>query len=98
VQILKDRSYLIKVKIWDCAWGMGAFTLGLGLNLYKIGDVVASVMISSIVIFTLTLTLTSMLLIWHAAKSVAVWARIASRNSTLLPCLKTEFARSRTIE
>jgi hypothetical protein len=55
-------------------------------------------MTSSIMILTLGLTLTSMSMIWHAVKSVAGWARVASRSSTLLTCLTAELARPRTTE
>ena len=72
--------------------------LGLGLNFYTAGMVVASVMISSIMIATLGLALTSLLLIWHAAKSVVGWARVSMRNPTLLTCLTAELARPRTTE
>jgi len=77
---------------------MGVFTLGLGLNLYTAGEVVASLMISGIVIVTLGLTLTSVLLVWNAVKSVASWRRAASRNSTLMTCLTAELARPRASE
>lgn len=89
---------MIKFKASDCAWGMGVFILGLGLNLYTATEVVAAVTISGIMIVTLGLTLASLLLIWHAVKSVAGWARVASRNSTLLTCLTAELARPRTTE
>jgi hypothetical protein len=98
VQTEKGGIYLIKFKTSDCAWGMGVFVLGLGLNLYTATEVVASVMISGIMIVTLGLTLASLLLIWHAVKSVAGWARVASRNSTLLTRLTAELARPRTTE
>ena len=98
MQSKRDGNSLIEFKTSDCAWGMGVFTVGLGLNLYTAGEVVASLMISSIMILTLGLTLTSMLLIWHAVKSVAGWGRVASRNPTLLTCLTAELARPRTTE
>ena len=98
VQSEKAGNYLITFKASDCAWGMGVFVLGLGLNLYTVGEVVASVMISSIMILTLGLTLTSMLFIWHAVKSIASWRRVASRNTTLLTCLTAELARPQTTE
>lgn len=72
--------------------------LGLNLNFYTAGEAVASVMISSIMILTLGLTLMGMLLIWHAAKSVASWAKVPSRNPTLLTCLTAELARPRATE
>lgn len=98
MESVKEGNYLIKLKASDCARGMGVFVLGLGLNLYTTGEVLASVMISGIMILTLGLALASMLLIWHAVKSVAGWARVASRNSTLLTCLTAELARPRTTE
>ena len=72
--------------------------LGLNLNLCTAAEVLASVMISSLMILTLGLTLTTMLLIWHAAKSVAGWAKVPSRNPTLLTCLTAELARPRATE
>jgi membrane protein implicated in regulation of membrane protease activity len=98
VQSGKNRNYLTTFKATDCALGMGVFTLGLGLNLYTAGEVVAAVMVSSIVVLTLGLTLTGILLILYAAKSVASWRRVASRNSTLLTCLTAELARPRVTE
>jgi hypothetical protein len=77
---------------------MGVFVLGLGLNLYTTGEVFASVMISGIMVLILGVTPTSMSLIWQAVKSVPGWARVASRNSTLLTCLTAELARPRTTE
>ena len=81
-----------------CALGVGVFTLGLGLNLYTAGEVVASLTISGIMIVTLGLMLTSMLFVWNAAKGVANWRRTASRNSTLLTCLTAELVRPRGSE
>jgi hypothetical protein len=94
----KDGNHLTTLKATDCALGMGVFTLGLGLNLYTAGEVVAAVMISSIMILTLGLTVASMFLIWHAFNSIASWARVPSRNSTLLTCLTAELARPRVTE
>ena len=74
------------------------FMLGFGLNFYTPAEVVASVKISSIMIVALGLTATSMFLMWHALKSVASWARVPSRNSTLLTCLTAELARPRVTE
>ena len=89
---------MITFKPSGCALGMGVFTLGLGLNFYTASEVVASLMISGIMIVTLGLTLTSMLFIWNAVKSVASWRRVASRNSTLMTCLTAELVRPRTTE
>lgn len=85
-------------KLSDCALGLGVFVLGLGLNLYTAGEVVVSVMISSIVIFTVGLALMGTWLIWSALSSVASWRRVASRKSTLLTCLTAELVRPRTTE
>ncbi len=74
------------------------FMLGLGLSLYTPAEVVVSVTISSIMIVALGLTVTSMFLIWHALKSVVSWARVPTRNSTLLTCLTAELARPRVTE
>jgi hypothetical protein len=98
MQSEKDGNNLITIKASDCAGGMGVFMLGLGLNFYTAGMVVASVLISSFLIVTLGLALTSMLLIWHAVKSVAGWARVSSRNHGLRTCLTAELARPRTTE
>src|SRR5579864_4736214 len=81
-----------KPRASDCAWGLGVFLVGLGLNLYTPGEVVASVVVSSILILALGVLLTSVFLIWRAANSVATWARIAPRNSTLLASLAAERA------
>lgn len=89
---------MITFKLSDGALGMGVFVLGLGLNLYTAGEVMASVMISSIIIFTVSLTLMGTLLIWSALSGVASWRRVASRNSTLLTCLTAELVRPRTTE
>src|ERR1017187_8859624 len=94
----KDGNNVSKFKASDCAWGLGVFMLGLNLNLYTAGEVVISLMKSSIMILILGLMVTSMLLIWYAAKSVASWARVPSRNSTLLTSLTAELARPRTTE
>lgn len=74
------------------------FTLGLGLKLYTPGEVVVSVMVSSIIILALGLTLTSVFLIWRTAKTVAGWARVPSRNPALLTCLTAGLARPRVTE
>ena len=77
---------------------MGVFMLGLALNFYTPAEVVASVTISIIMIVALGLTVTSMFLIWRALKGIASWARVPSRNSTLLTCLTAELARPRVTE
>ena len=74
------------------------FMLGLVLSFYTPAEVVVSVTISSIMNVALGLTVTSMYLIWHALKSVASWARVPTRNSTLLTCLTAELARPRVTE
>lgn len=89
---------MITFNLSDCALEMGVFVLGLGLNLYTVSEVAASVMISSIVLFTVGLALMGTWLIWSALNSVATWRRVASRKSALLTCLTAELVRPRTTE
>lgn len=88
----KGENCVGKLKTSDCAWGLGVFLIGLGSNIYAPGEVVASLMVSSVLIPALGVLLTSVFLIWSAAKSVARWARVAPRNSTLLASLAAERA------
>lgn len=55
--------------------------LGLGLNFFTPSEVVASVIVSSILVLALGVLLTIVFLIWQALKSVARWAKVSSRNS-----------------
>lgn len=77
---------------------IGSVHARVHLNLYTAGEVVTLLMVSNIMTLILGLTLTSMSLIWRAAKSVAGWAMVPSRNSTLLTSLTAELARPRTTE
>lgn len=87
---------MIEPKTSDCAWGMAVMILGLGLHFYTASEYLASLMLSSFVIFLLGLVLLSVLFAWYAGKRVAVWARAASRNVTALPRRLAAHARPRT--
>jgi hypothetical protein len=89
---VKDVNLFTKFRAVDFAVGTGVFMLGLGLNFYTPGEVVASVMVSSILILALGVLLTSLFLIWRVLKSVAGWARVPPRNSTRLASLAAERA------
>lgn len=94
----RDGNYLIKIKASNCVWGIGVFVLGLGLKLYTAGEVLSSVMLSSVVVLSLGLPVTIVFIVLHAGKSVASWARVPSRDSTLLTCQTAELARPQTTE
>ena len=66
---------MIKLNAIGCAVGMSMLMLGFGLNLYTASEVATSVLLSSLMLFTLGLALASLFLIWRTAKAVAGWAR-----------------------
>jgi hypothetical protein len=72
--------------------------LGRGLNLYTASEVVAALMLSGVVIVSLGLPVTIAYVIWHAGKRVASWARVPSRNPTLMTCQTADVARPRANE
>jgi hypothetical protein len=98
VQLERDVSDLITIKASSCAWGLGVFMIGFGLKLYTAGEVLSSLMLSGVVVLSLGLPATIVLIIWHAAKSVAAWAKVPSRNPTLLTCQTAELARPQATE
>lgn len=89
---------MIKIRASNCAWGMGVFMLGFGLKLYTAGDVLSSVMLSSLMVLSIGLPVTIVFIVWHAGKSVASWARVPTRNPTLLTCQTAELARPQATE
>jgi len=73
------------------AWATGVMIIGLGLHFYYVRELVASMVLFSVLFFSLSLAVLSVFFVWYAGEQVAMWARPASRNAiTLLRNLALE--------
>jgi hypothetical protein len=75
------------------AWATGAMSVGLGLHFYYVRELVASMVLFSVMFFSLSLVVLSVFFVWYAGKQVAAWARPASRNANTLPRCLASHAR-----
>jgi hypothetical protein len=67
------------------AWATGVMIVGLGLHFYYVRELVASMILFSLMFFSLSLVVLSVFFVWYAGKQVAMWARPASPNAITLP-------------
>lgn len=79
----------------ECAWEIAGITSGLGLHSYTAGEFLASLMLSSFVVFFLGLVLLSVLFVRHTGKWVWSGPESLRVNSTAPPCRPAALAGPR---
>ena len=55
--------------------------MGLGLHFYYVREIVASMILFSVVFFSACLVVLSGFFVWYAGRQIAMWGRPASRNT-----------------
>ena len=70
-----------KLKALEYTCGLGVMIVGLGLYSYYVRELLASLLLFSLVFFSLGLVVLSVLIAWCASKQVALWSRPASRTA-----------------
>ena len=69
-----------EIKIAEYTCGIGAVIVGLGLYSYYVRELLASLLLFSVLFFLLGLTAIGMFFIWSASTKLAIWTVPASRN------------------
>lgn len=69
----EKRGLATGPKASHCVMGMALIILGLGLNLYNAGEVLATLVFSGILVLLLGLVLSGALLIWEGGKQILAW-------------------------
>ena len=72
-----------ELKAIDYTCGLGVMIVGLGLFSYDVRELLASLLLFSVVFFSMGLIVLCVFLAWSASKQVALWSRLASRNALL---------------
>jgi hypothetical protein len=68
-----------------CAWATGVMIMGLGLRFYYVRELLASMILFSLMFFSLSLVVLTAFFVWYAARQVAMWARPGSRERQPAP-------------
>jgi hypothetical protein len=63
----------------NCAWAMGAVALALGLHIYYVREMLASLALFGVFFFSLTLVTLGVFFACYAGNQAALWAGRASR-------------------
>ena len=80
------------------ACGVAVLLLGLGFKVFTAAEVLTSAIVSSVIILALGVPPVILYMIWHKAKNSPRWARVPSRNPTLMTCQTADIARPRITE
>ena len=80
----KIGGLLGKIKIIDYTCGLAVTIVGLGLYSYYVRELLASLVLFSLVFFSVGLVALSVFLAWYASKQVALWSRSVSRSAVAL--------------
>jgi hypothetical protein len=80
----KIGGLLGKIKIIDYTCGLAVTIVGLGLYSYYVRELLASLVLFSLVFLSIGLVALSVFLAWCASKQIALWSRSASRSAAAL--------------
>lgn len=78
----KTGDPLGKIKIRNYTCGLAVTIVALGLYSYYVRELLASLLLFSALFPAMGLIVLSAVLAWHAARQVALWSSVASRNAT----------------
>jgi hypothetical protein len=70
-----------EIKAAEYTCGIGAAIVGLGLYSYYVRELLASLLLFSVLFSLLGLIVIGMLFIWSASQELAIWTVPASRNA-----------------
>jgi len=83
-----------RLNVSNFAWAIGVIFAVLGLHFYYVREIVASMVLFSVMFFSVGLAVLTVFFIWYAGNRIVVWARPADVNAAVLPRPLASHAKS----